>query len=144
MIEPVTALRPATLVDSCVLIDVLDADPTWEAWSAAALAAALDMGRLVINPLIYAEVSVGYGTKEELQDALPSSFIDREPLPWDAAFLAARAHLRYKRNGGDKRSPLPDFYIGAHAAIAGYRLLTRDARRYRTYFPTLTLVAPEG
>ncbi|WP_330182489.1 type II toxin-antitoxin system VapC family toxin [Nocardia sp. NBC_01503] len=143
MIEPVTALHPATLVDSCVLIDVLDADPTWESWSAAALADALDLGRLVINPLIYSEVSVGFTTKEELQSALPTDFIDREPLPWDAAFLAARAHLRYKRNGGDKRSPLPDFYIGAHAAITGYRLLTRDARRYRAYFPTLTLIAPE-
>ncbi len=143
MTEPVTALRRATLIDSCVLIDVLDHDPKWEQWSGMAIAEARNSGRLVINPLVYAEVSIGYTTKEELEAALPAVAFEREALPWDAAFLAARAFQLYRRNGGDRRSPLPDFYIGAHAAIAGYRLLTRDASRYRTYYPALDLITPE-
>ncbi|MFD6389706.1 type II toxin-antitoxin system VapC family toxin [Nocardia sp. NPDC060259] len=143
MTESVTALRRATLVDTCVLIDVLDGDPTWEQWSASALSTARNAGRVVINPLIYAEVSIGYATKESLESALPPDSFDREPLPWDAGFLAAKAFLAYRRRGGDKRSPLPDFYIGAHAAVSGYRLLTRDAARYRTYFPRLEVIAPE-
>ena len=95
-----------------------------------------------INPLIYAEVSVGYETVEELDELLPSSDYEREPLPYVAGFAAGKAFLRYRRGGGDKRSPMPDFYIGAHAAIAGYRLLTRDVRRYRTYFPAIDIVGP--
>lgn len=143
MTEPVTALRPATLVDTCVLIDILDGDPRWEQWSASALAAARNVGRVVINPPIYAEVSIGYATKEALESALPPELFDREPLPWDAGFLSAKAFFAYRRRGGDKRSPLPDFYIGAHAAVSGYRLLTRDAARYRTYFPKLAVISPE-
>jgi predicted nucleic acid-binding protein len=102
----------------------------------------MDTGRVVINPLIYAEVSFGYETVEELDELLPVSDYEREPLPYVAGFAAGKAFLRYRR-GGDKRSPMPDFYIGAHAAIAGYRLLTRDVRRYRTYFPTIDIVGPE-
>ncbi|MFB7875541.1 MULTISPECIES: type II toxin-antitoxin system VapC family toxin [unclassified Nocardia] len=143
MTESVTALRRATLVDTCVLIDILDGDPTWEQWSASALAAARNAGRVVINPLIYAEVSLGYATKEALDSALSPELFDREPLPWDAGFLAAKAFLAYRRRGGDKRSPLPDFYIGAHAAVSGYQLLTRDVARYRTYFPRLAVIGPE-
>jgi len=102
----------------------------------------VNAGRVVINPLIYAEVSVGYESIEELDELLPPSDFDREPLPYVAGFAAGKAFLRYWRGGGDKRSPMPDFYIGAHAAVAGYRLLTRDAQRYRTYFPTVEIIAP--
>lgn len=136
------AVRPATLIDSCVLLDVITGDPQWADWSARQIAAAMDAGRVVINPLIYAEVSVGYETLEELDELLPASDYEREPLPFVAGFAAGKAFVRYRRSGGGKRSPLPDFYIGAHAALAGYRLLTRDAAGYRTYFPALAIVAP--
>lgn len=135
-------IRSATLVDSCVLLDVITADERWADWSATQIAAAMDAGRVVINPLIYAEVSVGYQTVEELEDLLPARDYEREPLPYVAAFAAGKAFVRYRREGGGKRSPMPDFYIGAHAAVAGYRLLTRDVRRYRAYFPTIDIVAP--
>jgi len=102
----------------------------------------MDAGRVVINPLIYAEVSVGYQTVEELEELLPAADYEREPLPYLAGFAAGKAFVRYRRGGGEKRSPMPDFYIGAHAAITGYRLLTRDVRRYRTYFPTIDIIAP--
>lgn len=140
--EP-TAIQPATLVDSCVLLDVITGDKQWADWSAEQIAAALDAGRVVINPLIYAEVSVGYRTVEELEALLPASDYEREPLPYPAGFAAGKAFVRYRRAGGDKRSPMPDFYIGAHAALAGYRLLTRDVRRYRTYFPAIDIIAPD-
>ena len=103
----------------------------------------LDTGRVVINPLIYAEVSVGYQRIEELEELLPASDYEREPLPYPAGFAAGKAFLRYRRAGGDRRSPMPDFYIGAHAALAGYRLLTRDVRRYRAYFPAIDIIAPD-
>ena len=135
------AIRPATLIDSCVLLDVVTGDQQWADWSGMEIAAAMDAGRAVINPLIYAEVSVGYQTIEELEELLPPGDYEREPLPYLAGFTAGKAFVRYRR-GGDKRSPMPDFYIGAHAAIAGYRLLTRDVRRYRTYFPTIEIIAP--
>jgi predicted nucleic acid-binding protein len=137
------AIRQATLVDSCVLLDVITGDDQWAEWSAGKIAAALDAGRVVINPLIYAEVSVGYQSVEELDELLPATDYEREPLPYVAGFAAGKAFVRYRRGGGDKRSPMPDFYIGAHAAVAGYRLLTRDLRRYRTYFPTIDIIAPE-
>jgi predicted nucleic acid-binding protein len=136
------AIRPATLVDSCVLLDVITGDKQWAEWSAARIAAAIDEGRAVINPLIYAEVSVGYETAEELEELLPPADYEREPLPYLAGFAAGKAFLRYRRGGGKKRSPMPDFYIGAHAALAGYRLLTRDVSRYRTHFPTLDIIGP--
>jgi predicted nucleic acid-binding protein len=136
------AIRPATLIDSCVLLDVITGDEHWADWSAAQIAAAIDEGRAVINPIIYAEVSVGYETVEELSELLPAVDYEREPLPYLAGFTAGKAFLQYRRGGGQKRSPMPDFYIGAHAAIAGYRLLTRDVNRYRSYFPTIDIVAP--
>jgi len=132
----------AVLVDSNVLIDVLIKDPTWANWSREALRHAADRTRVVLNPIIYAEVSVGYSRREELDAALPETMIEREPLPFEAAFLAGKAFEQYRRRGGVRRSPLPDFFIGAHAAVAGYELLTRDAARYRTYFPSLRLIAP--
>jgi predicted nucleic acid-binding protein len=135
-------IRPATLIDSCVLLDVITGDKHWADWSAARIADAVDDGRAVINPLIFAEVSVGYRTIEELDELLPASGYEREPLPYLAGFAAGKAFLQYRRGGGQKRSPMPDFYIGAHAAVAGYRLLTRDVSRYRTYFPSVDLIAP--
>ncbi|NCD18910.1 MAG: PIN domain-containing protein [Actinobacteria bacterium] len=131
-----------TLVDSNVLLDVLTADPVWAEWSATALAEAFDAGRVVLNPIVYAEVSIGFDRIEDLDDALPPNQFVREPLPWPAGFLAGKAFLRYRRAGGSRSTPLPDFYIGAHAAVAGYRLLTRDRGRYGTYFPTVELIAP--
>lgn len=132
----------ATLVDSCVLLDVALEDPSWATWSAQALAEAADSGVLVINPIVYAEISVGYDTVEELDAFLPPEEYQRQPLPYSAGFLSGKAFAKYRRAGGAKKPPLPDFYIGAHAAVTGYRLLTRDDARYRTYFPALTLIAP--
>ncbi|MEV6325667.1 type II toxin-antitoxin system VapC family toxin [Nocardia sp. NPDC051787] len=133
---------PAVLIDSCVLLDVMTNDKRWAEWSAQRITEALDSGRVVINPIIYAEVSVGYDAVEELDYLLPSDEFEREALPFRAGFLAGKAFQRYRRNSGEKRSPMPDFYIGAHAAMAGYRLLTRDVARYRGYFPTVELIAP--
>jgi hypothetical protein len=132
----------SVLVDSSVLLDVVTEDPTWGEWSAGALARAADVSILVINALIYAEVSVGFASVEALEDALPTDLYRREDLPFDAAFLAGKAFQRYRRHGGDRRSPLLDFYIGAHAVVAGYQLLTRDPTRVRAYFPTIELIAP--
>lgn len=134
---------PAVLVDSNVLLDVMTEDARWFPWSSAALERAADSARLVINPVIFAEISVRYSRIEDLDAALPKAMVDREALPYEAAFLAGKALLAYRRRGGEKRSPLPDFFIGAHAAVAGYRLLTRDAARYRTYFPRLVLITPD-
>jgi len=130
------------LVDSNVILDVVTQDSTWLSWSRDALRRAADASRLAINPLVYAEVSVGFDRIEDLEAALPRDLFTRVPLPWDAGFLAGKCFVEYRRRGGERRSPLPDFYIGAHAAVAGMRLLTRDARRYRDYFPHLTLIAP--
>jgi hypothetical protein len=132
----------AVLVDSNVLLDIMTEDPQWFSWSADALARAAETTRLVINPIIYAEVSIRYSRIEDLNDALPQTFVEREPLPYEAAFLAGKAFLIYRKHSGVRRSPLPDFFIGAHASIARYSLLTRDAGRYRTYFPKLPLIAP--
>jgi predicted nucleic acid-binding protein len=131
-----------TLVDSNVILDIVTEDAEWIDWSADALERTAESGRLVINPIIYAEVAIRFTTIEELDDVVPDDYFTREALPWAAAFLAGQAFLRYRRRGGTRVHPLPDFYIGAHAAIMGYTLLTRDARRYRTYFPKLRLVSP--
>ncbi len=136
--------RPAvTLVDSSVLLDVLTDDPRWRDWAAEAIAEARDAGQLAINAIIYAEVSAGFDTIEDLDEALPVGDFTREPLPYQAGFVASRAFVTYRRRGGERRSPLPDFYIGAHAAVNGYQLLTRDTARYRTYFPTVRVLSPE-
>jgi predicted nucleic acid-binding protein len=133
----------ATLVDSNVLLDLMTGDPTWFSWSERAIEDAADRSRLVINAVVYAEVSVRYSRIEDLDAALPASMFHREPLPYEAAFLAGKAFLTYRQRGGARQSTLPDFLIGAHAAIAGYQLLTRDAARYRTYFPKIDVIAPD-
>jgi predicted nucleic acid-binding protein len=133
---------PGTLVDSDVLLDIVTEDDEWFTWSSERLAAAADEGPLFLNPIIYAEVAAGFERIEDLDDALPTAYYRRVPLPWESAFLAGQCFVRYRRRGGPRRSPMPEFYIGAHAAMAGLTLLTRDARRYRAYFPTLKLIAP--
>ena len=133
---------PPLLVDSNVLIDVLVEDPHWFKWSSAQLAAVVDEAHAVINPIIYAEIAADFATLEDLERALAPFDLRREQLPWDAAFMASQAHKLYRKRGGAKRSPLPDFYIGAHASLAGYALLTRDPVRYREYFPKLRLISP--
>lgn len=130
------------LVDANVLLDVLTEDPQWCDWSAAKLDTCAASGEVCINPIIYAEVSVGFERIEDLDEALAPDIFTRLALPWDAGFLAGKAFLKYRRASGARTSPLPDFYIGAHAAIDGMALLTRDAKRYRTYFPTLELFCP--
>jgi predicted nucleic acid-binding protein len=132
----------AVLVDSNVLLDVLTDDPRWCAWSEQALARCADDAALAINPIIYAEVSIRFESIEDLEEALVPQLFDRLALPWEAAFLAGKCFRAYRRRAGRKGSPLPDFYIGAHAAVAGMTLLTRDATRYRTYFPRLRIIAP--
>ena len=130
-----------TLVDSNVLLDVVTDDATWADWSSTRLTESLDAGRVVVNPIVYAEVSVGFDRIEDLDDVLPAGQFIREPLPYPAGFVAGKAFAAYRRRGGRGPTPLPDLYIGAHAAVAGYRLLTRDARRYRTYFAGLDVLA---
>jgi predicted nucleic acid-binding protein len=132
----------ATLVDSNVILDLLTEDPEWLDWSATALARQANAGPLVVNPLVYAEVAARFDRIEDLEAALPEDYFLRQPLPWEAAFLAGRSFIRYRRKGGQRRSPLPDFYIGAHALVARFTLLTRDPRRYRSYFPALRIIAP--
>jgi len=133
---------PATLVDTNVIFDYLTEDAEWFDWSATMLEQMAERGPLIINPIIFAEVAIGYDRIEDVEAALPVDYFTRAPLPWEAAFLAAQCFRRYRKRGGTRTMPLPDFFIGAHAAVAGLALLTRDARRYRTYFPKLKLIAP--
>jgi predicted nucleic acid-binding protein len=130
------------LVDSNVILDVATEDPRWYGWSSQRLHEIAEQHTLVIDPVIYAEVSIGFERIEDLDATLPADFFRREPLPWEAGFLAGKCFVRYRRGQGHKRSPLPDFFIGAHAAVRGMALLTRDPRRYRTYFPRLQLITP--
>lgn len=132
------------LVDSCIIIDLLAEKSDWYEWSMALLINLHESGPLAINQIIYAELSSGYDTPAEAERALAPFEFMQISLPWEAAFLAGAAYRTYRQRGGSRRSPLPDFYIGAHAATSGMRLLTRDAPRYQTYFPTLQLISPES
>lgn len=134
----------AVLIDSNIILDVLTSDPKWLEWSSATLAEMGDSRRLVINAIVYAEISVRFSRIEDLEEALPASLLAREAIPYEAAFLAAKAFLGYRRRGGARSTTLPDFLIGAHAAVAGYDLATRDPARYRTCFPRVRLIAPPG
>lgn len=131
------------LVDSNVILDIVTEDQTWFQWSSETLARYAEDHILVINPIIYAEVSIGFDRIEDVEIVLSPTFFRREPLPWEAAFLAGKCFLAYRRSGGKRSSTLPDFFIGAHATIAGIPLLTRDTSRYRTYFPKLKLIATD-
>lgn len=133
---------PGTLLDSNILLDLFTEDAEWFDWSAAMVAEAAEQGPLYINPIIYAEVSLRFDRIEELDEALPPGAYRRAQLPWEAGFLAGQVFRAYRRGGGTKRWPIADFYIGAHATVAGFTLLTRDSKRYRTYFPRLRIVSP--
>lgn len=130
------------LIDSNILIDVIHADPIWFDWSASQLEMVLRRRAAAINPIIYAEVSAYFATMDEADAVLPEADYHRLPLPYNASFLAGQAFREYRRKGGIRSTTLPDFFIGAHALTAGLTLLTRDARRYRSYFPELRLIAP--
>jgi predicted nucleic acid-binding protein len=131
----------SVLVDTNILVDLYTEDVNWEDRSAAALASAADASPLVINPIIYAELSIRFAKIEELDQFLGTDF-RRDPLPWQAGFVAGKAFLAYRKRGGQKTSPLPDFYIGAHAAVEGMTILTRDSQRFVTYFPSVKLLVP--
>ena len=130
------------LVDTNVILDVSTNNSQWFEWSADALERTADNSTLVINPIIYAEVSVRFPTIESIEAALPIELVRREQLPWEAGFLAGKCYADYRRRGGARTSPLPHFYIGAHAAVRNLGLLTRDSARYRTYFPRVEIFAP--
>lgn len=130
------------LVDSNVILDIFLDDPRWAEWSVAALNQYGALGDLYINPIIYTEVSIGFKRIEELEEAIARAAFQMLEMPREALFLAGKAFYQYRRNQGIKRSPLPDFFIGAHAAVLGIDLITRDISRYQTYFPTLNLVTP--
>jgi len=130
------------LVDSNVLLDTLTEDVNWFQWSSNALAEAAENATLVINPIIYAEVSIRFERIEDLEETLPPSYFRRDALPWEAGFLAGKCFAAYCKRGGQRRAPMPDFYIGAHAAVSGMTLLTRDVARYKTYFPRVRLISP--
>jgi len=129
-------------VDSNVLLDVLTNDPKWFHWSSQALSIHGERNILAINPIIYTEISLHFSTIEALDEAIPEKDFKRLSLPWEAGFLAGQCFLQYRERGGAKRSPLPDFYIGAHAIIERLILLTRDVTRYKTYFPQLQIIGP--
>jgi predicted nucleic acid-binding protein len=130
------------LVDSNVILDIATEDKDWFRWSSETLANYAETHTLVINPIIYAEVSIGFDRIEDVEMVLPMGFFRRDFIPWEAAFLAGKCFVAYRRRGGKKSSTLPDFFIGAHATVARIPLLTRDVSRYRTYFPKLRLIAP--
>jgi predicted nucleic acid-binding protein len=133
-----------TLIDSNVLIDLLVDDPKWSDWSLAQLEQAALRGPLLINDIVYAETSTRYPAIEDFESALDVSRVTVVPTPRIALFLAGKAFVKYRRDGGIRTGVLPDFFIGAHAAVEELPLLTRDARRYRHYFPTVMLIAPEN
>jgi predicted nucleic acid-binding protein len=130
------------LVDTNVLLDVATADPNWLAWSDAQLRTAAAQGRVVINPIIYAELAPAFASEADLDRWLDPAVFDRLPLPYAAGWPAAQAFLKYRSGGGTRTSPLPDFYIGAHAQVESRTLVTRDPARYRTYFPGVRIIAP--
>jgi predicted nucleic acid-binding protein len=131
------------LVDSNVILDIATEDENWFRWSSETLAGYAETHTLVVNPIIYAEVSIGFDRVEDVDMVLPMNFFRRDSIPWEAAFLAGKCFMVYRGRGGRKNSTLPDFFIGAHAAVAQIPLLTRDVSRYRTYFPKLKLIAPD-
>ena len=131
------------LVDSNVILDIFLDDPHWADWSATALANASNNSTLYINQIVYTEVSIGFNKIEELESALHKCGFQMLEIPKEALFLAGKAYLSYRRGKGTKKSPLPDFYIGAQAAVLDMDLITRDEGRYKTYFPTVRIISPK-
>ena len=131
------------LVDSNVLLDILLDDPEWVSWSQSQLDLWARRGPLLVNPMVYAELAAGFDSVRALDDTLDEAGLEFEEIPRDALFLAAKAHVLYRRMGGRRKGVLADFFVGAHAAVRRLPLLTRDGRRYRSYFPTVTLVGPK-
>jgi predicted nucleic acid-binding protein len=132
------------LVDTNVLLDVLENDARWAAWSQEKLDATSTTETLAINPIIYSELSIAFSRIEELEAVIVEAALTVESIPREALFLAGKAFLAYRRGRGTKQSVLPDFYIGAHAAVMQWPILTRDAGRFRTYFPTVPLITPQS
>ncbi len=132
----------AVMVDSCVFLDVFSQDARWFDWSSNAMAEAADTGNIVLNPIIYSEISIRFERIEELETLLPSDVFEYRAIPREAAFLAGKCFLEYRRRGGRRSLPLPDFFIGAHAAVERLPLVTRDPKRFREYFPKLQLIHP--
>lgn len=130
------------LVDSNILLDILTNDPKWYDWSAAKLSSCAEFHELIINDIIYTEISIGFTRIEDLEEVLSNEFFKIIPIPKEALFLAGKAFMKYKLNKGNKSSVLPDFFIGAHASVLNIPLLTRDTSRYKTYFPRLKLISP--
>lgn len=130
------------LIDSCVLLDISSKDPVWFEWSSEALIECGNKSTLCINPIIYAEASIRFVSPAEFDEAWPPEYIIREPITYDVAFLAAKAHIIYRRRGGKRTTTLPDFFIGAHAAVTRSKILTRDPRKLRHYFPSVELICP--
>ena len=130
------------LVDSNVILDIATEDRQWFRWSSETLASYAEDHVLVVNPIIYSEVSVGFRRIEDLEEVLSCRHFRRDPIPWEAAFLAGKCFVRCRRRGGRKPGSLPGFLIGAHASVAGMALMTRTAAQYRIYFPDLSLIAP--
>ncbi|MFN7928141.1 MAG: type II toxin-antitoxin system VapC family toxin [Blastocatellia bacterium] len=130
------------LFDTNVLLDIATADATWLRWSEGQFRAAITQGAILINPIIYAELAPAFASRSDLERWLDPALFQQLPLPYAAGWVAAQAFLQYRRAGGTKTSPLPDFYIGAHAEVEGLTLVTRDVARYRTYFPTVALITP--
>jgi predicted nucleic acid-binding protein len=131
------------MLDTNVLLDILTADPKWLSWSTEQFRLAVALGPILINPIIYAELAAGFDSRADLDHWLRPTLFKRLPLPYEAGFHASQAFVAYRKSSGAKTSPLPDFYIGAHADHAGLTLVTRDTARYRTYFPKLKLITPE-
>lgn len=131
-----------TLIDTCILVDLFEENPEWVDWSTDALIVAMARGPLYVNQIVLAELAGGFDRVEDFHDALADPDIERANLPWEAAFLVSRAFREYRRRGGTRTSPMPDFYIGAHAALANLAILTRDPKRFTAYFPTVTVISP--
>lgn len=130
------------MVDSCVYLDIFTQDRTWYQWSSGAIEDAVGSDVVVLNPVIYAEISIRFSRIEELEAQLPGDVFQFWEVPKEAAFLAGKCHLKYRQRGGQKWSPLPDFFIGAHATVEDLKLVTRDPRRFKEYFPKLKLICP--
>ena len=132
------------LIDSCIVTDLADSESAWFEWSASTLERLDQNNTMVINPIIYAECLVGFARIEEVETLFETLGFAMKPVPREALFLAGKAFLQYKKRKGEKGNVLPDFFIGAHAAVSGYSLMSRDKERFSTYFPSVELIIPES